>query len=795
MLALYVRGAWPLGFVALVTWLLVLDRAHSARATLLLALAMAAAYVGAVLGWFAVPIADYTGIPRPGAALVLLALAPVLQPQVLAFALVRRWASGRIPAMRAALAAAAWIATEWAVPRVFGDTLGHGLHPARLLRQFADVAGAGGLTLLLLAVNEAIALAVQRWRDGAGGWHRPLAVAAALTLAVASYGMLRLRAADAAVAGPPLRIGLVQASLVDYEGRRRRKGAKAVVREVLDTHFALSSQALATGRLDALVWPETVYPTTFGQPRSAEGALFDAEIEAFAAGAGVPLVFGAYERDGAGEYNVAAFLDPTRGRLGAYRKTRLFPLSEYVPPRLDRPALRRALPWAGTWRPGDGARVFPLWTRDGREIPVAPLICRDDLDPRMGIDAARLGARILVGLSNDSWFTHAPLGARLHLTVAAFRSVETRLPQVRATTNGTSAVIDAAGDIVARTRMGERRVLVAEVDVRERPAPPAVRWGAWLGPLACLLLGLAAAASVHARLRPFRAARTASAAAAPDGPFDVLLLRPWQRIVIGALRAAARIGVLALGVCALLRLNDEPDVLGDLRRFAVLVLLPEVAAAAVAMWTRGSLCLVGDRLVLESRRERADIPLREVAQARPWRLPWPSPGLGLVLRGRGAWPVGIAFAQAPAVARRLAGDGGATAEVPQTRAAAVLEAASIPRRRIDHPLLKFVLFPLVPALPAFRLHQLIAYGDPFGEYYTFGARAYATALSIWWASWAVALVLVAGGLRVAAELASLAVLACRPQRLPAARRAALAFARLAYFIGVPAWLAVRFLAG
>ena len=45
-------------------------------------------------------------------------------------------------------------------------------------------------------------------------------------------------------------------------------------------------------------------------------------------------------------------------------------------------------------------------------------------------------------MSNDSWFTDYPVGARLHLAVAAFRSIETRLPQVRVTTNGLSAVIE-----------------------------------------------------------------------------------------------------------------------------------------------------------------------------------------------------------------------------------------------------------------------------------------------------------------------------------------------------------------
>jgi hypothetical protein len=64
-----------------------------------------------------------------------------------------------------------------------------------------------------------------------------------------------------------------------------------------------------------------------------------------------------------------------------------------VPAWLDGPVLRRLLPWAGRWQPGSGARVLPLRLRDGREVPVQPLICRDSVDPSLAIAAARLGAQ------------------------------------------------------------------------------------------------------------------------------------------------------------------------------------------------------------------------------------------------------------------------------------------------------------------------------------------------------------------------------------------------------------------
>ena len=103
-------------------------------------------------------------------------------------------------------------------------------------------------------------------------------------------------------------------------------------------------------------------------------------------------------------YNSAAVVAPRRGLLGHYRKTRPFPLTEAVPAWLDGPWLRRALPWTGHWRAGDGARVFPLLLADGREVPVQPLICLDALDTRLSLEAVRQGAQALLTLSNDSWF-------------------------------------------------------------------------------------------------------------------------------------------------------------------------------------------------------------------------------------------------------------------------------------------------------------------------------------------------------------------------------------------------------
>jgi apolipoprotein N-acyltransferase len=92
-LALYTRVVWPwvlLGWVGFVPWLAALERARSLRGALWIAWLFSVAYVLAVFPWFASGIAAYTGIPT-AIAFGLLALgAPLLQPQLLVYAAVRR---------------------------------------------------------------------------------------------------------------------------------------------------------------------------------------------------------------------------------------------------------------------------------------------------------------------------------------------------------------------------------------------------------------------------------------------------------------------------------------------------------------------------------------------------------------------------------------------------------------------------------------------------------------------------------------------------------------------------------
>lgn len=495
----YSRVEWPwvlLGWVALVPWLLVWTHCVSARTVLVTAFASTALFVALVFDWFARAVADYTHAHLVLARAIIYAASPLLEPQWFALAFVARWlvrtlppAQKRTPPIEAVCAATVYVAVDYFAPtRILPDTLGLGLLAAPLWAQSADIGGVHFATFLLIASNVLVARAVHGYRQRYR-WEvvaLPLGLLGGVLCATWIYGAWRTASFDR-IAGPAPRVlvGVIQGNVSHYDQLRKQLGTFHAVRFILDRYRSLSRSVV--DRIDLLVWPETVYPTTFGTPKSPEGANFDREIAAFVQTQGKPLVFGAYDRDSTGEYNAAFVLVPRHQGLHTevYRKRYPFPWTEHVPHWAESDWLRRLFPWLGTWRPGVATRVVTLPTSMGQPVRIAPLICYDALLREPARDAGAQGADLLVTLSNDSWFSEA--GQRLSLLAAAFRSIETRRPQVRVTPTGLSATVDALGRPRVVTSPATAAAAVAEVQLVTVGLPPAARWGYWF-PLACAII-------------------------------------------------------------------------------------------------------------------------------------------------------------------------------------------------------------------------------------------------------------------------------------------------------------------
>jgi apolipoprotein N-acyltransferase len=186
--------------------------------------------------------------------------------------------------------------------------------------------------------------------------------------------------------------------------------------------------------------------------------------------------------------------------------------------------------------------------------------------------------------------------------------------------------------------------------------------------------------------------------------------------------------------------------------------------------------------------------VRDITAVEPWRIPIPGPGATLRLTSGERWRYGIALADPSALVRALKQVGGVRFKESLHSRASLYRGAGPGHGRLRDPVAKFVLLPLALAMPAFRLHQHIAYGSGFGEYYTFGLMAYLKGFALWWATWAIIVVLCAAVLRATIEAGTVAAIVVRPAAVSEVRRWLERLGLAALYLGLPAWLLLRLIA-
>ena len=146
-------------------------------------------------------------------------------------------------------------------------------------------------------------------------------------------------------------------------------------------------------------------------------------------------------------YNAAAFyVDDGKGGVGplsVYHKQHLVPFGEYIPFDKWITPLQKLSPVGVSLHSG-APTLFEIVASGGRSLKVAPLICYEDTDPRLAAQAKRMGADMIVLVTNDSWFSESA-EAEAHAAQAVLRAIETGLPIVRVGNSGVTGVIRPDG--------------------------------------------------------------------------------------------------------------------------------------------------------------------------------------------------------------------------------------------------------------------------------------------------------------------------------------------------------------
>jgi apolipoprotein N-acyltransferase len=388
--------------------------------------------------WIVYTIGHYTALPRPVAAGVLFLMASTLGCYHGAFALGVAWFERRrLPSIW--LAPALWVTLEWLRGWFFigfpWAALGYSQYRFHDLVQMAEVTGVYGVSAVLVLFNMVVAAVLLARGQGARRNLPALATLTLLLVVLLGFGRWRVAELNALPAAGHLRVGLVQGNV-----EQDKKWDPAFQDETMRRYRELTLAA-AHEHPALIVWPETAAPFFFQEagPRRDE-------ILALAREAGVPIVFGspAFRQTASGrlqQLNRVYLVDASGREVDTYDKMQLVPFGEYVPFAGVLFFVSQVVTAVGQLGAGIVPTVFQI-----PESRFGALICYEGIFPALTRRFVDGGAQFLVNVTNDAWYgnTSAPYQ---HLAQAAFRTVENRVPMVRAANTGISAIIDADGQI------------------------------------------------------------------------------------------------------------------------------------------------------------------------------------------------------------------------------------------------------------------------------------------------------------------------------------------------------------
>jgi apolipoprotein N-acyltransferase len=332
-----------------------------------------------------------------------------------------------------------WVAVELARANITSfpwDLLGYTQVDNLMLTRMATWSGVMGLSFVIAAVNALwlIRVPVRSARM------RHLAIGAA---AVISVGFTVLGVENYPREASPTQAvaTLVQENLgvgsaADHETKQ----------ELLSSFTSLSlapSVPLGQGTHSAIIaWPEAPAPFIGSDPE------FRNSMSSLARTANAPVIanaitYGSQTPDGHYNlYNSADFFLADGSYAGRYDKMHLVPFGEYTP-------YKPLFFFVGhllddlVFIPGESRHLLDA---NGKHYGV--FICYESIFGDDMRQFARLGAQVLVNISDDGWYgdTSAPWE---HLDMVRMRAIENRRWIVRATNTGITAAIDPLGRVTA----------------------------------------------------------------------------------------------------------------------------------------------------------------------------------------------------------------------------------------------------------------------------------------------------------------------------------------------------------
>jgi len=406
---------------------------------------------------------------------------------------VRRTAEGRLAGSGPVAIGVLWVTIEWAFPYIFPWTLGHAFWDVPALASIQALAGAPGISFVIVTLA---AWAADHWLRSVRGVDRPTGRRAALWTAstvapLVLFGAIWSITIDSTEPRRTLNVGVIQANYTIEE----KKNPTYRVRMGLFSRLQNLLRGLEPGQFDLVVGSEGSFPM-FWKLDADTAPIADADgmvssgmwatrklqglLKKHVA---APAIMGGLRRDANKKVRNAAVHLGADGRIvDHYDKNILVPFSEYMPGRDWFPELENAVKGISNFYGGD----TPCRFEAAGEV-VACGICYEHIFADYSRDSAN-DSTVMANLTIDTWFGDGP-APWFHLMLHSSRAVELGTPLIRSALTGISAVVDIDGTLLSSLGLHEAGVLAAEVPLRDLTPPYRM-----VGPLfrhLCVALALA----------------------------------------------------------------------------------------------------------------------------------------------------------------------------------------------------------------------------------------------------------------------------------------------------------------
>lgn len=244
------------------------------------------------------------------------------------------------------------------------------------------------------------------------------------------FGVIRLKYAN--IKYFDINIRLVQAN-ISQKDKMNIDNFNNIIQQYIDL-----SNTANYNNIDLLIWAENSYPYAILDMQNIPYQLKELKISSLITGA-VRVELN-QNSEISNIWNSIMIYDNNK-LISYYDKIHLVPFGEFIP-------FSKYFPFISKITGGimDFSKGISNKTIEINNIKISPIICYEIAFPNSIIDKNNK-PDIIVNLTNDGWFGKSS-GPYQHLIFAKFRAVENKIPIIRVSNSGITAVIDEYGRIV-----------------------------------------------------------------------------------------------------------------------------------------------------------------------------------------------------------------------------------------------------------------------------------------------------------------------------------------------------------